>query len=466
MYDFNYNHEESNAKDLALQYENMVANGAVIFFDQNSFQDLIDYYEDQLRFQQALGVIEHAIQQHAYSAIFHIRKAQILLEEDRLQEASEALAFAKLYEPTNVDIFLTEAEVIHQEGNFSEALNILETALIYADSGDYEDIFLLQASIYESAEDYEAAFQSLAQVLKNNPFNEMAYSRIWLCVELMGQYAESIELHQGLIDQEPYAYWAWYNLGHAYNNMGLYEKAIEAYDYAIVINERFEFAYRDLISCLFRMEDYKEALRYVQDYKELFEVDADLLLWEGECYEYTGDFSTARHFYAQALKKSSLEGKLHYRIGVTYANEDKWRKALQAFQTAFAKNKENEEYCIALAEVYNQLDQIEEAHTLFQRATILSPEMPVSWMSYLEFLIDEQDYELAFDVLKEAELCSEHPDYSMFYIALLWLSGQKQEGQVQLIQLLTEMPERVDRLFRIAPELESDRTFMILIKDH
>jgi tetratricopeptide (TPR) repeat protein len=465
MYDFNYNHEESNAKDLALQYENMVANGNVVFFDQETFQNLIDYYEDQLRFQQALGVIEHAIQQHAYSAVFHIRKAQLLLEEDRLEEASEALAFAKLYEPSNLDIFLTEAEILHQEGDFEEALIVLEQSKIYADSGDYEDIYLLQSSINESDEDYQAAFKSLAEVLKINPFNEMAYSRLWLCIELMGQYAESIELHEEILDREPYAYWAWYNLGHAYNNMGLYEKAVEAYDYAIVINERFEFAYRDIIACLFRLEHYEKALRYVQDYKELFEVDADLLLWEGECYEYSGDFATARQLYVQALKKGNLEGRLHYRIGVTYANEDKWRKALQAFQTAFSQNKENEEYCIALAEVYNQLDQVEEAHTLYQRATVLSPELPISWMSYLEFLIDEQDYELAFEVLEEAERYSIFTDYNLVRIALLWFSGQRKEGQVQLIQLLTSSPKKLNRLLDIAPDLESDIQFMQIVED-
>src|SRR5690606_14578048 len=110
MYDFNYNHEDFNVKELILQYEGMLANGNVVFLDQDAFQDLIDYYEDQIQYPKALEVIEHALVQYPFSAIFQIRKAQLLLEEDQLDAASAALQTAKLYEPTNIDIFLTESE--------------------------------------------------------------------------------------------------------------------------------------------------------------------------------------------------------------------------------------------------------------------------------------------------------------------------------------------------------------------
>jgi len=462
MYDYNDNPEGLNVKDLLLQYEGMIAKGNSVFFDSEAFQDLIDYYEDQYEHPKALQVIEHALVQYPFSAVFHIRKAQLLLEEDRIDDANAALHIAKLYEPTNVDVFLTEAEILHQSEDYKGALAMLDTALIYADSSDWEDIYLLEASIYESEENYEASFKSLVKVLKQNPFNEMAFSRLWMCMELTEAYDEGIAVNLEIIDRAPYSYWAWYNLGHAYMQLGLYEKAFEAYDYAIVVNEDFEFAYRDIIACLFRLENYELAKRYVDDYKGLFDVDAEVLLWEGECLEYANDYEKARAIYIEALKTDSLDGRLHYRIGVTYANEDNWRAAQKSFELACQQNKENEEYCIALAEVYNQLDEVELAYSFFKQAILLAPEETITWISYLEFLIDEEDYEVALEALSDARRYSSDVLYDFCEVALNLLTGARKEGLLQLL-LLLENGENYQKLFDLAPDLEGDLEVKALI---
>ncbi len=465
MYDFNYNHEESNVQDLILQYEGMIAKGTTVFLEQDAFQDIVDYYEEEFLYAKALEVIRHALIQYPFSAVFHIRKAQLLLEEDRIEAATEALKIAKLYEPNNVDIFLTESEIFHQAEDYRAALQCLDTALLFADSGDWEDIYLLEASIYESMENYEAAFESLIKVLQQNPFNEMAFSRLWLCMELGETYEEGIAVHLEIIDRAPYSYWAWYNLGHAYLQLGLYEKAFEAYDYAIVINEDFEFAYRDVIQTLFRLENYQLARRYVQDYREHFEVDADVLLWEGECLEYSGDLEAARATYLQALKYDSIEGHLYYRIGVTYSKQNQWKQALRTFEQALMHNKENEEYHIAMAEVYNQLDEVEMAHSYFNKAILLAPEETITWMSYLEFLIDEEAFSSAFEVIADARKYGYHRLFDLAEVAVLLLSGQRQEGMLQMIQFLEEGSSDFYKIFDIAPELKDDTELLLLIRD-
>ena len=466
MYDFNYNHEDSNVNELILQYEGMLATGNSIFLEQDAFQDLIDYYEDQIQYPKALEVIEYAVIQYPFSAVFYIRKAQLLLEEDQLDAATTALNAAKLYEPSNIDIFLTESEILHQSEDYHAALAMLDTAMIYADSGDWEDIYMMQASIYESMEDYEASFYSLEKALTQNPFNEMAFSRLWLCMELTEAYEEGITVHLRIIDEAPYSYWAWYNLGHAYMQLGLYEKAFEAYDYAIVINEDFEFAYRDIIACLFRLEDYVLAERYVDDYKKRFDVDAEVMLWEGECYEYQGDYDNAREIYIAALKFDMIDGQLHYRIGVTYANQNSWKQALRSFEQAYQHNKDNEEYCIALAEVYNQLDDVEMAHTYYNQAIVLAPEETIVWISYLEFLIDEESYSAGIETLADARGYSENRLYDLAEVALLLLSGQRHEGVIKLIQVLEEDTMDIPKLFSIEPELENDDEVMTILHDY
>ena len=45
-----------------------------------------------------------------------------------------------------------------------------------------------------------------------------------------------VNLHQSIIDRDPYSHRAWYNLGKAYFGMGLYEKAVEAYGFVLAID--------------------------------------------------------------------------------------------------------------------------------------------------------------------------------------------------------------------------------------
>ena len=450
--------------DLVSQYEKMLAGGTSIFFEADSFQDLIDYYEEIFETSKALQVIEHALIQYPYSAVFQIRKAQLLLEEDRVEAANDALRIAKLYEPSNIDVILTEAEIFHHSGNYFEALEMVDKALFLADKSDLEDIYLLEATIFESQEDFRASFDSLVKVLKLNPYNELAFSRLWMCMELAECYQKGIETNLEIIDLAPYSYWAWYNLAHAYFQVGQFENSVEAYDYTIVINENFEFAYRDIINCLFRINNYELAKRYIEEYKVQFGTDAEVILWEGECYENQLDYDKARSLYFEAMTIDALDGRVDYRIGVTYASQNNWRMARISFEHAHRLNKESEEYCIALAEAYNQLDEISLAYSFYKKAILLAPEEMLTWISYLEFLIDEADYDTAFEILKNARDYSNDVLLDFCEAALNILSGARKEGINQFLTLVYNNEDSA-KLFEIAPDLEKDAEIISIIRD-
>jgi len=63
------------------------------------------------------------------------------------------------------------------------------------------------------------------------------------CYDVLDKQEESIKFYEQYIDNEPYSYAAWYNLGNAFNKMDLFEKSIDAYDYAILIKDNFASAY-------------------------------------------------------------------------------------------------------------------------------------------------------------------------------------------------------------------------------
>src|SRR5690625_6815507 len=84
---------------------------------------------------------------------------------------------------------------------------------------------------------------------------------------MINSFEESIELHKHIINEDPYSYMAWYNLGQAYSCVGQYEKALAAYEYSYLIEPGFELGYQDRGDLFFELGRYKEALECYNEWR-------------------------------------------------------------------------------------------------------------------------------------------------------------------------------------------------------
>lgn len=101
-------------------------------------------------------------------------------------------------------------------------------------------------------EEYEGMYQALRSALEWRPGHpEALEERFGIAVEITRKYKESIVFHQALVDDHPYTALAWFNLGQALAYEAAYEDALEALEYAFLIDPAFEMAYREYIElCL------------------------------------------------------------------------------------------------------------------------------------------------------------------------------------------------------------------------
>lgn len=443
-------------KLLIEEFEQKINDGQSLYWEAENYLLLIDYYDDNVAFQKALSVVDFALQQYQYSATFYIRKAQLLAEEDQFDAAFEFLETATVFEPSNIDIYLTQSDIYMRLQEEDKALAILKEAQYLADESDMTDIHILQAMIYELKDDYKKAVSYLKKALKKDPKNTLAINRLWIAYDMQGNHAAAIDFYVNFINEHPYSYWAWYNLGLAYNAVGLLEKATEAFDYAIVINEKFEPAYHDYIINLIRLEKYDQALRYLKEYQVFFEPDAEIWYRLGMCYESKQKYTEARSFYRKALEFNTLDGHIHYHIGNCYAIEDKWQQACRSYEDAYKANEQNETFCVALADAYDAISESDKARIFYKKAIELAPENSMIWVHYIEFLIDEECYEQALDILQEARTHTQDLILDTVQAAILLESGNRKEGFVLLHQILEQDKTMAKKLFEIAPLLEED----------
>jgi len=175
--DFSGKHQP-DLERLVRRYETQLREGSVAFLELDYFLLLIDHYEQQQKLPQALRVLRYAIEQHPFSAVLYIRQAQCLIELERFREALDALAQAKTYEPSNIDLYLAQADAYANLEDLQAVHQTIEEAQLHASREDMAELYVIVAHLYELLQDYPNALRYLKKTLKRRPDHLLALSRL------------------------------------------------------------------------------------------------------------------------------------------------------------------------------------------------------------------------------------------------------------------------------------------------
>ena len=143
----------------------------------------------------------------------------------------------------------------------------------------------------------------LKTALMVNSENEGALYEIAFCYDQLGDYNLAIECYSQFIDENPYSFTAWYNLGNAYSKIEN-RKALWAYDYSILINSNFGPAHFNIANAYLSKEKFYKAIEH---FNECMRIDGDdtAHCYIGECYEQVNELELSKHHYKRSLKSFS-----------------------------------------------------------------------------------------------------------------------------------------------------------------
>ncbi|MDX1665626.1 MAG: tetratricopeptide repeat protein [Saprospiraceae bacterium] len=452
------NYDRNRRIDLLVaEYEAMSNRGFQSYLDEEAFHRLIDFYEQDEQFDRALEVVEHAISSYSFSSVFYVRKAQLLLDLGREEQALDSLDSAALFAPMDLETQLLRAEALSCLGMSEEAFDLLFSLREQVEPGEELcEVYFTEALVHEISSETEGAYLALKAAIRENPGHYPSLERIWFCIELLGKYEESLVFHEEILERDPYSFAAWYNLGQSQAYLGNYGEAIDAYEFAYLINEDFEPAYRERADLCFELKQYRRALLCYEDLLEQFEEDSELLLRIGQCYQFIGKTKTARHHFRKALTLDPFDDQLFFHLGQCYALDGKLTTAIRQFEKAIALEDTNEEYFTELALACRQAGSIEKAENNFRRALQLAPEDSRYWINLAAFLMEEKRGAEALDLVEEADLYATGSELIYCRTACLLLQGRRQEGLFWLGEALEEDTESSSLLFKLLPELQSD----------
>jgi tetratricopeptide (TPR) repeat protein len=465
MSDHEYDdYPQEDVQVLVSRYEEMVKKDQTVFLDQSNFEQIIDFYEDNNLLKEALEAAEMAIMQHPFSAFIMTKKAQVLFDLNNYEDALDLLSKAEIYDPADVTIYLLRSDIFAWLSKYPEAIEELDSAAEYADKEEIDELFLEYADVYEDWAKYDMAFIYLRKAIYANPKNNEALSRMNMCADLAQKQDAAIRIYKRVIDEDPYSGMAWNYLGNAYLALDLYEKAVNAYEFAQVIDEGHGAAFKGCGDALAKLCEWERAIENYSVALDLVAPKDKTHLAIGDCHLHLGDFNKARQSYRQALKLRPENDQANFKIGESYSQQSKWQNAIKFYENAVEQNNGNDKYHSSLAHAYFECHEFEDAAIAWQCAIDINNYQLEYWLGLAACHHHEGDTATALEIVRSAagNLFMES-GLEYYLCGYLYALGKKKEALIELEKGLTLNYDLHPILFDKFPDLEQDAQISSII---
>lgn len=459
--------EREELNELLTLYGNLRAGRAHSYIDEEGFEKLIDYFDDQDQLNDALEASEYAINQFPYSSNLLIKRADVLIASRQYYPALECLQQVEVMDNSDINLYILKTDALLALDRHVEAAELLHDALERFDGEERLELLFELSDVYDDYEDFDAVFDCLKMVLEMDPLNEEALYKICFWTDFTGRNEEGIKLHQQILDEYPFSALAWFNLAAAYQGIKLYEKAIDAYQYAVAIDEKFDYAWRNMGDAYIRLRKYKDAIDVLSRVLELARPEDVIYEAIGHCYDKLKNFAQARIYYRKAVHLSPEDSQLHYKIAGTYMNEQRWESAIRNLKTALTVHRSQPEYNLALGQCLLQLGKVAEALQHLAQAVKSRPKNLHGWLALLQCLFQEGLYDEGLHYLQQALSYTNNKPVLQFYrVAFLIETGKTKEAVLQLEHALTIQPKSLKKLLELYPSIMQHQSMVEVIARH
>jgi tetratricopeptide (TPR) repeat protein len=455
--------DQHAAEDLVNRYENMLANNESYYFDIEEFEEIVDFYCDNNKFNHALTAISYAYTLFPENISLMLREAQILAGMGRLTKALARLKVLEKFEPSNQEILLTMGSIYSQLREHKTAIEYFRRALDTAGEETEEEIYLEIALEYENMDRFDKAIEILQEALRKTPDNETLLYELAYCFETADRTAECIEYYRAFIDKHPFSFPAWYNLGNALQKLDQLEDSLEAYDYCIAVQPDFAPAYYNKAHALFKLDRYVEAIHTFEETYTHEPPQAPIYCHIGECFEKLEEFDKALFYYRKSIQTDEFYADAYLGIGVVMDLQEKTSEAIAFIERAIELEPENPDYHLFLVEVFKKQGHLAESEAITESLIVRFPENEDVWLDHSDVYYIKKDYAAALNAINEG--WQKNPQSTALgyrKVAYLFASGKNEEGQELLFRMYLNDPEGADELEEYYPEIRNNLLYVDL----
>jgi tetratricopeptide (TPR) repeat protein len=213
------------------------------------------------------------------------------------------------------------------------------------------------------------------------------------------------------------------------------EKAIEAYDYALVINDQNSFAIFNKANILYNLERYADAIPVYLEYLEFEDDSVEALTYLAECYEKADEITLARKYYHDALELAPEYADPWFGLGVIELNSGNIDDSLIYFRKAVKLDDENPEFWYLLGKAHYARDEKKAALRCFREALKLDPYYGEVWSVLGLIIMKENLVSRAIPYLRHAYKVTGDVPGINFILAAFYLRTASPEEALKHLQL-------------------------------
>ena len=420
--------KREDEEELIRRFEAALKNKRAEFFDLEAFEAIIDYYLEKNKNRKALVAADMAMEQHPFSGELIAAKAQVLANLERFKEAEDLLSEYRKSNPYDTDAVLNLASVYGMQRKFEQSLELLESALNFAEDLKDEIHFNLGLAYY-GLDKIDLAIEQYKKAIEYNLGHDGALYELAYCLDQVGQLQNSLSYYRKFIDEDPFSAPAWYNLGTVYNKLEQHEEAVEAYGYAIAIEENFSSAHFNLGNAHLGLQQFQKALESFKTVIDLEGPGPEIYCSLAYAYDGLLQPDLALKYFQKATKLNSLYDEAWFGAGLCLEKQGHWHQALHFYNKAVKLDFNNSEYWKAVARMDFRIGNIVSSVAAFEEAVNLDPMDRDIWLEWSAVYHDQGNFEKAAEVLKEG-LLDLTDDHELYYRAAanLILAGKLHEA--------------------------------------
>lgn len=390
-------HEEEEDPISLSKFESMLRTNKVLFFDSEEFQDIIIHYLDSGKSALAKKALKLALEQHPTSTGLRLVQAEMLIYDNKTDQAEKLLNELYAIEPNNDEIYIQRANLFSRKDQHQKAIEQLEIALEY--TSDFSGVYNLIGMEYLFLDELEKAKTAFIKCLEEDDDDHGSLYNVVYCFEFLDQLQEAVDYLNGFINDHPYNEIAWHQLGRIYYQMKDYENAHRAFDFSCTIDDEFLGAYMEKAKSLEKLKRFEEAIAAYKITCELDDPSPFAYLRIGKCHEKLGNKSKAINYYAKSAHQDPMMEKAWIAMINLHIKDKNYAKAMSFVNKALSLDGENYYYWNRYGFVHYKMKDFESATHGYKKAVDHGDYRLNTWVFWIDLLIQATEIDTAISTL-------------------------------------------------------------------
>ena len=415
---------DDEVRELVLDFENTVLRGESQFFDVDELEIIIDYYFEVNDTKPLEKAVQYAEQLYPNNTSVRLRRAHLMISREQYRKALSVLNKMREEEPENTDVAYSLGVANGAVGESRKAIAYFKEAA--TDGWMLGRIYANMAEEYYKLKDYDSALEYYRKAMESDSCDEYTiYNYYDVCFE-SGRVQEAVDYLKNYVNDNPYSKEGWYCLGCAYRDLTLYERSVDAFEFAIAIDKHYVDAYVALSQTQDFMGHTSEAVTTMLRVLDFCDDRSRVYRTIGSLYAREANYATAMAYFKKAVDENPADAEAYASRALCFLESEDVSSAIADVEKALRLMNANPspdlpdgnpEVLCAAAMIYDAVDDFEKASEYFEQMIVTGYYTEPQCQLYTQFLFNHKVYDIMEQFAEESLEVYPHSPFYCTYLA-------------------------------------------------